>query len=297
MYAIDNGASLDGTRLANLKREIFFFEKMVLVNLSVARKAWEKNTSEELKEWNSDIEFMLDSPFFIEQDMSHICEDCPWGNEGSEFKYLIEQFTKISHENSIDRENDSAEISAQQQDLICRFLLQAARRQVPDMTLAYDPYRKESNRTTASATDIIQLAVEHVPVPDPIMPWEDIILLKCDEEFIEKSRKLLIWANDLSSRNISLHLAEEYILDAISDYENYMKAVGVKYTTSGLSAILVQSAEIIEDLAKLRVGKVAGRLLQVRSRQADLALAELAAPGRPLALVSALKREFGPRRS
>jgi hypothetical protein len=55
---------------------------------------------------------------------------------------------------------------------------------------------------------------------------------------------------------------------------------------------VAQGAELVEDLLKLRFGKIAGKLFSATKTKADMTLSEMKAPGRELSIVTHLNERL-----
>jgi hypothetical protein len=136
------------------------------------------------------------------------------------------------------------------------------------------------------------LAIKRVSLPDVLTPWDDIFALKQDTNLQDRARKLRLWATDLLKSGHDIKLADEYLADALSDYENHIRAYKMKLSSSILRSVVVGTADFAEDLMKLRLGNVAAKLFAAEEKRADFLLAELKAPGRAVSLVSLLNERF-----
>jgi hypothetical protein len=143
-----------------------------------------------------------------------------------------------------------------------------------------------------STGSVIQLAIKRVLIPDERTSWEDIFALKQDQGLQDRARKLRLWASKTARSETSLAVVEEQIADLLSDYETYLRAHKLKYTTMTLGAIVAQGAELIEDMAKLRFGKLADKLFSVTKSKAEMTLSEMKAPGRELSIVTFLNERL-----
>ena len=68
-------------------------------------------------------------------------------------------------------------------------------------------------------------------------------------------------------------------------YARFMSAVGVKYSSSPFHFTMINAAEAIGDVLRLRAGGVAGDAFALRRAEAEVILAEKSAPGRVLSII------------
>ena len=295
-----------------LKREILFFDKIMLLDAEEAIWLWRNNAAPKADgpAFANDMEFLLDTPYFVAKDPEDQDIDDTLGtNEDREELALrrsqVEMLERAVTE--IIRDYDSAgqrpkiervaPLLAMHSSLITRIEAVYQRMNgVPATSNQPLPALQNSYATGLATGDVIQLAIKEVPVPSDLTPWEQIIELKSDKDLQDRARKLRVWATKTARSETSLASAEEQMRDLLSDYENFTRHHKAKFKSTVLKTAIVGTGELLEDLIKFRVGKLASRFFEAKTMQAEMMLAEASAPGRELSIVTALSEKLQPAR-
>lgn len=140
--------------------------------------------------------------------------------------------------------------------------------------------------------EILHIAIDRVKLPDETCAWETIFDLKDDRDLQDRARKLRLWAAELSRPGMTAALAAEHVADTLADYERYMSAHNLKFVSGAMKAAIAGTAEILEEVSRMRIGKLLQRVLGMRVAQGELLMAEQTAPGRQLSLVTALNAKL-----
>ena len=149
-----------------------------------------------------------------------------------------------------------------------------------------------TGETTIHPGQVVELTIQRVPVPHENTPWEEVFAIKDNPDIQMRARKLRLWINEINKPGMTLQRVDEYISDAVSDYENYMKAQKIKLRSSIMKAAVIGVGEFFEDLLHARIGKLASRAFAAQEKHADLVIGEARAPGRQLSLITALKEKI-----
>jgi hypothetical protein len=138
------------------------------------------------------------------------------------------------------------------------------------------------------STIVLQAVIRDFPVPGDLVSFEDILQLRVEPEFVRKRNALRAWVRKLARENWSdADITQElrYLLD---EYGGYMRVMRLKHTKTTLSAFVKAGAGFIENIAKLKLAKVAESACSILSENINLAEAEINAPGREVAYIAAL---------
>ena len=163
------------------------------------------------------------------------------------------------------------------------------------------PQPKEQNYLLPDTriTDVAQLILQSLPVPDDVTPWETILDFRRDEKTREQLARFTRWSRDAVRRLIEEDVSFEKLKDEYAgmtdDYRQHMKVHKLKYKTSIVETIVTLGAEFAENLLKLKFKDLAETFFQVRHNRIALMEAELKAPGREIAYVVTAQERFGPR--
>jgi hypothetical protein len=140
--------------------------------------------------------------------------------------------------------------------------------------------------------DIVKLVINAMPTPNEDVSWEQILDFKSDSDSRSKFLAIRNWINEVSISNLKLNEIQEKLEYLIDQYEKHMRFHNLKSKKGILEAIVITSAEIAENLAKLKVGELAKGLFSIKNKQLYLMEEEMKAPGREVAYISKARERF-----
>jgi hypothetical protein len=141
---------------------------------------------------------------------------------------------------------------------------------------------------------VFQIVFDSVPFPSVDVPWEQIIEFKSDPDARTKRLALRNWITEISVNKLPLSEIEEKLEFLLDQYEQQMKIHKINYKKGILETIVTTTAEMIENLAKLRLGKLAQMPFSLKANKIKLMQEELKAPGCEVAYISKVKHQnFG----
>jgi hypothetical protein len=143
-----------------------------------------------------------------------------------------------------------------------------------------------------AAGEIINATVKEIPTPARDIPWQDLISLKSDEEFQHRVRLFRQWTTRILKDGISNETLADEIKTAIFEYEKYMNSIHVKYEKTTFEWAVSLPVHMIEDILKLRAGKLIDRIFDIKKAKAVLSVEEMKAPSRELSIVPKLKEKL-----
>lgn len=164
-----------------------------------------------------------------------------------------------------------------------------------DICDAYPIYMNQtlfSKEFVEGKTNVLRIVIERLPIPDDSTPWEQIIDYRNDSETKSKFLALKDWMNEMVKAEMSLPEIEDKLEYLLNQYENHMKLHKLKYHAGVLESIIILGSEIIEDLIRLKIGKVTKSLFSLKQRKLNLLEAELKAPGRSVAYILRTQMAF-----
>lgn len=296
MIGVDDRAQTLGSSPSQYKRDILFYDGMLLMHSNVALNEWRYGSYSKAKyrAFADEMEYLLDTPYFASADrLAGVPISGPAVDElGAalrETDQLLQQALPPDSGLSVPIEEFSR-LQGLRASLSTRL---AAASLTNHGTAAVSAHTMPLVATGAAvpslgAGEVIRLAIDRVLIPDERTSWEDVFALKQDSDLQDRARKLRFWAIKTAKSETSLSVVEEQLADLLSDYERYLRAHRLKYSTMTLGAVITQGAELIEDVLKLRLGKVAGRFFSATKIKADMTLSEMKAPGRELSVVTQL---------
>jgi len=148
------------------------------------------------------------------------------------------------------------------------------------------------NIPTSKMTDVAQVIINNLPLPDETTPWEDIIEYKDDEDVKQSLSTLRRWMRKIARENLPAHEIEEEIEWLINEFHTHMKLHKMKSNTEPIESIVKVSLEFFENLAKFNFSKLADPLFAIRKRRFALMEAEMNAPGREIAYIIKTNEKF-----
>jgi hypothetical protein len=141
---------------------------------------------------------------------------------------------------------------------------------------------------------VLQVVFNKLPIPDDSVPWEDIIDFRNDPDTKSKFLGFRVWMSKLARENRPTVEIEEELEYLTEEYRNHIALHKLKYNTGALETTITIAAEVLEDLARLKFGKLAKSLFILKNRRIALMEAEHSAPGREIAyVVKASERLWG----
>lgn len=137
----------------------------------------------------------------------------------------------------------------------------------------------------ATRADVIRLTLPALPAPSELTPWEAISEFRRDPDSIRKYLRLKSWINKVGRVNTPLHELENEFLELMFEYEEFMRVHQLRTTKGVLEVLVTTTAEVAEDLVKMKWGKVAKAPFEWSRQKAALYDAEHEAPGREVAYI------------
>jgi hypothetical protein len=181
------------------------------------------------------------------------------------------------------------------EDIFSRYV-SAALREVENMD-AYPILRSSLHSVKghqASKRDVVQIVLNELPTPDDSTPWEQVIEYRSDPDSRSKFFALRNWINKVVKANNSPTEIEEELEYLLDQYQQHMKLHRLKHHSGTLETIVIIGAEVVENLVKVRWGKIAQVLFSLKQRRIALLEAELTSPGREVAYIFKSKEIFHP---
>lgn len=312
MIGVEDGTAFMGSGPNRLKRDIMFFDRLTLMGAMEAIAMWRHGPydKQRYRDYAADVEFLLETPLFeavVWQDMPGSI-DAPETQDQRDYNEALKQLADTTEEiNRISPSDGPPQSSDQNPELRkLEYLIPLQRSLVPRVealrqrlagksAVSLSPIPAQEGRHVngkLASGDVMQLAIKRVHVPDELTPWQDIMALKEDRALSERANKLSQWARKIAKSESLLEEADAMLSDLLADYERYLSAHNMKFTSTALQTVVVGGGSLLEDIAKAKVGKLADRLFGARKFKADLLLSEMKAPGREVSIVTVLNDRF-----
>lgn len=140
---------------------------------------------------------------------------------------------------------------------------------------------------------IWKVIVQEMPQIDACVSWDDLFDFRREERTQHLIRSLRRWVRKLAAENWTEAELQDEIRELVFEYENHLRLAHMKSAQGPMEFLIVGAADLVEDILKLRTGKI-GRLAYIfRERRVRLLDEEAKAPGRELALFSELRTRWG----
>jgi len=141
-------------------------------------------------------------------------------------------------------------------------------------------------------TDITHIVLTRMPMPDESTPWEAVVEYRADPDTHHKLLALRNWMADIARTDYTKPEIEDKLAWALREYERHLELHKLKYCTGVFETLIVGAAEVLENLAKFKWGKLAKSLFTIRHRKYALLEQELKLPGAEVAYVSKTRAHF-----
>lgn len=138
-------------------------------------------------------------------------------------------------------------------------------------------------------TEVLQIILRNMPLPSPHLSWEHLIDFHKNPEARKRRNNLKRWISLISSGEKHLHEIEDELEAGLDAYEEYMKIQKIKYEYGIFETLVTTTAEVLENILKLRIGKLARLPFEISKKRIDLLDAELKAPGREFSYISYIR--------
>jgi hypothetical protein len=124
-----------------------------------------------------------------------------------------------------------------------------------------------------------------MPEPDESTPLDRILEFRNDPVAMSKLRALRRWMAKMTKANVSPRELADELQWLLDEYETYMKVHEMKIRRGVVETLITGTAEMLENLVKIKWGELAKMLFAISARKIDLLEAELKAPGREISYV------------
>jgi hypothetical protein len=140
--------------------------------------------------------------------------------------------------------------------------------------------------------NVFRSVLKKLPMPDDSSPWEAIFEFKNDESSYGSLIGLKNWINEISISNLSMNEIEDKLEYLLYKYEKALKLHEIKSNSSILEILIVGGAETIENVAKLKLGKIAKGFFKIGKDKIELMETELKSEGSELSYITKTNKKF-----
>lgn len=139
---------------------------------------------------------------------------------------------------------------------------------------------------------VMQIVLTGLPVPDEQASWEQILEFRSDPDSKNKFLDLRHWMSEMARAALTPAELEEKLEYLMSQYQRHMQLHKMKTKAGVLETTVVSTGEIVENLVKIKWGKLAKMFFSVKQRRLALLEGELTSPGSEIAYVIKTRETF-----
>lgn len=140
--------------------------------------------------------------------------------------------------------------------------------------------------------EVMRIILGFMPTPDRSTSLERIIDFRSDPDSRRKFVALKNFINDIGRSNLQRNEILDRIEWLINEYKAHSDMHKLRYGRSSLEILVTTTANTIENIVRLKVGKAIQGLFDVQRQRADLLKAELETPGREIAYLIKVQDQF-----
>jgi hypothetical protein len=152
-------------------------------------------------------------------------------------------------------------------------------------------------RDLAGIHKVLSIVLKRFPTPSPDIPLEDFVAFKQDADTKYKFARFWDWTRKIAKGSLDQRDIEEEVDWMITDYSHHLQHLTTALKNEQLEVVVSTPLDMVEDLVKIRWGKLARSLFSLRGKQLSAHSAELKLPGSELAYIteatSILSRRHG----
>ena len=142
------------------------------------------------------------------------------------------------------------------------------------------------------SANVIDVVLDNLPMPSELTPWERILDFKADTEAQGYLQGLKVWMGEIARQKLTANEARDKLDWLLFQHKQHMKAHKLSYRWGTLGGAFIAGAEILEDLAKIKLGKAAGAVVSIVDRRLELIEAELANPAKEISYIVKANEHF-----
>lgn len=149
------------------------------------------------------------------------------------------------------------------------------------------------NRTNITKNEkVVGVIIKNLPFPDEMTPWEQIMDFKKDQDNKNNLIALKRWINKISRGDLNVHETEDEVEYLIKNFEKKIKYHNIKKRNFILKTFINVPLEILENIIKIKWGKISDSLFSIIEARLELLEAESMIEGRELAYIVEAKDTF-----
>jgi hypothetical protein len=147
-------------------------------------------------------------------------------------------------------------------------------------------------KETKHAHPVWKVVISEMPDLDTRASWEDVFAFRNEDRTQHFVRSIRRWIRKIVAEDWTQAELQDEVRELVYEYENHLRAARLSAGSGVLKCIITGTAELAEDVIKLRLGKIAKLVTVIIDQKIKLLDAEIQAPGREVALIPEIKKRF-----
>jgi len=307
IIGVDDG--LSGFRIHSLKREALLFDRIAILGLKDYIQSMYKLPHPEPL-LASEFEWLFEQGIIFETSIARIPElesnkeymqtFLSMLDKLDRYKDLFNRLTQyIDHGDGSYEVIKSEKPITPEEGLLMNFLQQefaslrtrvvsfqiVASLQCEAYSLWQIPEIKPNLNSPLESADVIHMVLPRFPFPDDKTPWGKIIEFRNNIDNKRRYVALRRWMHKIVRDEVTINEAQLELEDLLNQYEEAMRVYRIKYVHDSLETILTVTAELLENLVKIKWGNMVKNLFEFKRMHVNLLECELTAPGREISYI------------
>jgi hypothetical protein len=151
---------------------------------------------------------------------------------------------------------------------------------------------KLSGVSVVEKTDVINLIVKKMPIPDNTTPWDNIFEFKSNPDNKGRFAVMRSWVNKAIRSGLSAPEINDELESLLYQYQKSLELHKIKHNRGILQTFVIGSAELIENVATLKFSNLAKGLFSAQQSKVEILIEELKAPGNELSYIYKARETF-----
>ncbi len=140
------------------------------------------------------------------------------------------------------------------------------------------------------SSPVWRIVFEEMPQLDTRASWQDVFDFRKEEKTQHLIRNLRRWARKIVAEDWTAAELQDEVRELLYEYENHLRIARMGANKGILEILITGTADLAENIIKLRLGKIGALVSLFRERKVKLLEEESRAPGRELALLAELRK-------
>lgn len=146
--------------------------------------------------------------------------------------------------------------------------------------------------SVADRDAVVRLTLCEFPAPSDTTPWESIEDFRRDKDARNKFWDLKRWINKAGKSGLTQYEVADELMGLMNDYTKHFTLHKMKAQVSVLEVLVTTTAEIAENLVKVKWSKAAKSLFKVGKQNIALFEDEKDIPGKEVAYIADAWKRF-----